>query len=74
LAEGSDKSVPILGNQAESSDKAETMELRAHPKPTLLRQGMQIGLASFLWKSALLFSNESDGGKCVRTFTHEKFG
>jgi hypothetical protein len=27
LAEGSDKSVPILGNQAESSDKAETMEL-----------------------------------------------
>src|SRR6266568_9254638 len=70
LAEGSDESVPMIGFWAESSDKAETMELRAHPKPTLLRQEMKICIASFLLKSTLLFSNESDCGNRVRTFSH----
>jgi hypothetical protein len=74
LAEGSNESVPMLGFWAESSDKAETKVLRAHPKPTLLRQEMKICIASFLLKSTLLFSNESDGGNRVRTFSHEKFG
>ena len=74
LGEYSDKSAPMIGNQAESSDKAETMELIAHPKRTLLRQERKICLASFLLKSTLLFSNESDGGNRVPTFTHEKFG
>jgi hypothetical protein len=74
LAEGSDKSVPILGNQAESSDKPETMELIAPPKRTVLRQEMKICHTSFLLKSTLLFSNKSDGGNHVRTFTHENFG
>ena len=47
---------------AEYSDKGETMELRAHQKRTLLRQWMKICLASFLWKSGLFFSHESDCG------------
>jgi hypothetical protein len=74
LGEGSDESVPMLGFWAESSDKAETTELRAPPKPTLLRPEMKICIASFLLKSTLLFSNESDCGNRVRTFSHEKFG
>ena len=74
LAEGSDKSVPIIGNQAESSDKPETMELIAPLKRTVLRQEMKICNTSFLLKSTLLFSNKSDCGNHVRTFTHEKFG
>src|SRR5712692_3693239 len=74
LGESSDKSGPMIGNLAESSDKPETMELRAHQKRTLLRQWMKICLASFLWKSDLFFSHESDGGNRVRTFTGEKFG
>ncbi len=64
----------MIGNRAESSDEAETIELRAHPKRTVLRQEMKICLTSFLLKSTLLFSNETDGGNRVRTFTHEKFG
>src|SRR5712691_12471178 len=74
LGESSDKSVPMIGNLAESSDKVETMELIALQKRTLLRQWMKICLASFLWKSDLFFSHESDGGNRVRTFTGEKFG
>jgi len=74
LAEGSDKSAPRIGNQAESSDTPETMELIALPKRTVLRQQMKIRLAPFLLKSTLLFSNKSDCGNRVRTFTHEKFG
>jgi hypothetical protein len=74
LGEYSDKSDPIIGNQAESSDKPETMELRALPKCTVLRQEMKICHTSFLLKSTLLFYNESDCGNRVRTFTHEKFG
>ena len=69
LAEGSDKLDPMIGNQAESSDKAEPMELIPHPKRTLLRPWMKICLLSFLLKSALLFSNESDDGNRVRRFT-----
>src|SRR5437660_7371557 len=74
LGEYSDKSGPRIGNLAESSDKVETMELIAHQKRTLLRQWMKICLASFLWKSDLFFSHESDCGNRVRTFTREKFG
>ena len=74
LGEYSDKSGPRIGNLAESSDKVETMELIAHQKRTLLRQWMKICIASFLWKSALFFSHESDCGNRVRTFTREKFG
>src|SRR2546421_11820714 len=71
LGEYSDKSGPIIGNLAESSDKVETMELIAHQKRTLLRQWMKICIASFLWKSDLFFSNESDCGNRVRTFTRK---
>jgi len=74
LGESSDKSGPMIGNVAESSDKVETMELIAHQKRTLLRQWMKICIASFLWKSDLFFSHESDCGNRVRTFTREKFG
>jgi hypothetical protein len=74
LGEYSDKSGPMIGNLAESSDKVETMELIAHPKRTLLRQWMEICIASFLWKSDLFFSHESECGNRVRTFTREKFG
>ena len=74
LGESSNKSGPMIGNLAESSDKVETMELIAHQKRTLLRQWMKICLASFLWKSDLFFSHESDGGNRVRTFTRKKFG
>ncbi len=38
LGEYSDKSDPIIGNPAESSDKPETMELITLPKRTVLRQ------------------------------------
>jgi len=58
----------MIGNQAESSDKAETMELIQPPKRPVLRQEMKICHTSFLLKSTLLFSNESDGGNRVRTF------
>ncbi len=74
LAEGSDEFVPRIGFWAESSDKAETMELIAHQKRTLLRQELKICFPSFLLKSTLLFYNELDGGNRVRTFSHEKFG
>src|SRR6266700_4986220 len=57
------------GKLGEYSDKAETMELIAHPKRTLLRQEMKIRTASFLLKSALFFSNESDCGNRVRIFS-----
>jgi hypothetical protein len=62
LGEYSDKSDSRIGNLAEYSDKVETMELIAHQKRTLLRQWMKICLASFLWKSDLFFSHESDCG------------
>jgi len=74
LGEYSDKSSPMIGNLAQSSDKVETMELIAHQKRTLLRQWMKICIASFLWKSDLFFFHESDCGNRVRTFTREKFG
>ena len=64
----------MIGNQAESSDKEETMELIPPPKRTVLRQEMKICNTSFLLKSTLLFYNESICGNRVRTFTHEKFG
>ena len=50
------------------------MELIAPPKRTVLRQEMKICNTSFLLKSTLLFSNKSDCGNHVRTFTHEKLG
>jgi len=69
LAEGSAKSAPRIGKWAQSSDTPETIELIPPPKRTVLKQEMKICHTSFLLKSTLLFSNESDGGNRVRRFT-----